>query len=294
MWGLRFLRDACASLATQLISHLKCRLCFYWGVLAREKTFIWSRCVSWVLPRARAHACVCVCVLRSCPHMMLLPCHACVRQQLHVWLQLECVCGLNSVCVFARWNGMHVYRVAERGRVAACRDDGIGKRSLSLRPTAKPAGGATAIYSLSLSLSLCRSLSPSLCLSRSLAGSVFSAQSLFFFFCFLTSECIPFISFCPSRNLFSAVSPPRARRPDVFPPRFLSILFSLCSSFLLLLLVFPDVTWLLSLFTPLTSPISITDKVCVKLEVVTQYWNEKLELKLTNFEFTHLWCRLYV
>lgn len=117
--------------------------------------------------------------------------------------------------------------------------------------------------SLPLSLPLSISLSRRLCFFGSIPS----------FFCFLTPECIPFISFCPSRNLFSALSPPRAYRPDVFPPRFLSVLFSLSSSFLLLLFVFPDVTWLLSLFTPLTPPrpISITDKVCVKLEVVTRY-----------------------
>ena len=148
-------------------------------VSKRENIYLVSVC--FVSASPRAHARVCVCVLRSCPHMMLLPCHACVRQQLHVWLQLECVCGLNSVCVFARWNGMHVYRVAERGRVAACRDDGIGKRSLSLRPTAKPAGGATAIYSLSLSLSLSVTLSlpPSVYLARSPA--LFFQLNPFFF-----------------------------------------------------------------------------------------------------------------
>lgn len=46
---------------------------------------------------------------------------------------------------------------------------------------------------------------------------------------FLTLEYTPFILFYLSHNLFS---------PDVFPPHFLSVLFSLCSSLLLLLFVF--------------------------------------------------------
>lgn len=244
MRGLHFLRDACTALATQLISHLKCRLCFHWGVLARErekKTFIWS----WSL--VSAFLCV---FLRACPRMMLLACSVCVWQQLHVWLQLEYVCCLNSacvcvcvatrLCVFARWNGMHVYRVAERGWVAACRDDGIGKRSLSLRPTAKPAGDAAAISSLSPP-------SPSISLARQLC---FLLSPIFF----LTLEYI-FLSSFPylSRNLFLC-SPRSSRLHLLMFSRLVSYLSCFlcihlsprCVFVFLLLLEFP-------LFTPLTA-----------------------------------------
>lgn len=131
---------------------------------------------------------------------------------------------------------MHVYRVAEQGWVAARRDDGIGKRSLSLHPTAKPAGDTAAISSLS----------PPLALSISLTHTVFCSISFFFF---LTSEYIPFIFFYPSRNLSSALSTHCACSPDVFLPRFLSVLFSLYSSSPLLLFCFLAVTWLLCFHT---------------------------------------------
>lgn len=164
---------------------------------------------------------------------MLLPCRACVRQQLHVWLQLECVCGLISVCVFARWNGMHVYRVAERGRVAACRDDGIGKRSLSLRPTAKPAGGATAIYSLS------PSLPPPVYLARSPA--LFFRLNPFFFFA-SSLRSVSLSSLSSPLVIFSPLSPLRAPTVLMFshhvsyPSCFLCLRLSSCCFLFFLML----------------------------------------------------------
>lgn len=119
-----------------------------------------------------------------------------------------CVCGGGCVCVLVRWNGMHVYRVAERGWVAACRDDGIGKRSLSLRPTAKPAGDAAAISSLSPSLRLPLSLSTS---ARSHFLSHFRVCSFHLFLVIFS---------------LSPLLAPRSPPPDVFSPRFLSVWFS--------------------------------------------------------------------
>lgn len=79
---------------------------------------------------------------------MLLVCSVHVWQQLLVWFEL-CVCETESdACL----KGCRV------GWVEACRDDGIGKLSLSLRPTAKPAEDTAAISSLSASLRLARSL----------------------------------------------------------------------------------------------------------------------------------------
>lgn len=99
-----------------------------------------------------------------CPYLCLLLASICCNNSecsravaaCEVWaLRVVCVCLRNGVglCVIVRWNGLHVYRAAEQGRVAAaCRDDGIGKRSLSLGPTAKSAGDMAAISPLSLSV----------------------------------------------------------------------------------------------------------------------------------------------
>lgn len=174
------------------------------------------------------------------------------------------------VCVFARWNGMHVYRVAERGWVAACRDDGIGKRSLSLWPTAKPAGDATAISSLT----------PVLCLSDSLA--LFSRSFLFF----LIFERAPFIFSYLSRNLFL--------RLCLFSPHFLSALFSLYSS-LPLYFFFFHVFLLLTVPSFHTTNCLLLPSQAECISNRTRYWNERLERKLTNVRIYTPWgCRLCV
>lgn len=136
--------------------------------------------------------------------------------------------------------------------VAACRDDGIGKPSLSLRPTAKPAGDTAAISSLSASLGL----------SRSLAGSLFSAQSLFFLSHFGVRKSDSLSSFFhPSRNLCSA---PRACFPDVFSCHVFCLSCFLCirlSPSCVVFLMFHAVSLLSqTVFLP-------SKTKCVKLEV---------------------------
>lgn len=227
--------------------------------VSRRKTLIWSPCF--------VSALLCV-FWRACPHMMLLACRVYVWQQLRVWLRLECVCGLNSACVagklcasvcvsvFIRWNGMHVYRVAERGWVAACRDDGIGKRSLSLRPTAKPAGDAAAISSLAL---------VSLFLSRPLTA-LFPAP-----FLFLSHFRVhPFHLFLPLSQSFSQLSPLLTQSLLMFSCHVFYLSCFLCihiSSCFFLLSCCQDGP---PLVTPLTTAIPpfISDKVCVKVEQV--------------------------
>ena len=125
-------------------------------------------------------------------------------------------------------------------------------------------------------LSLSLSLSPSLCLSRSLAGSVFFGSIPSFFACSLRSVSLSSLS--APLVIFSPLSPLHAptvlmfSRHVSYPSCFLAFCFSRCY-------VAP-----LSFHTTDSPPppISITDKVCVKLEVVKRHWNEKLELKLTN------------
>lgn len=147
----------------QLISHLSVLGYFFTSASKKKKKFLKSSdVVFFFFEPLPASLCV---IIRVFLHAMLLASSVCVLQQLCVRQSLRCMCGLNSVCVcvrvrdgvglcvIVRWNGMHVYRAAEQGWVAAaCRDDGIGKRSLSLRPTAKSAGDMAAISTFSLSV----------------------------------------------------------------------------------------------------------------------------------------------
>lgn len=79
-----------------------------------------------------------------------------VRWERRVWPQFKCmVAWTGRVCVCVRRLSVCVCRAGwdaclqgcGAGWVAACRDGGIGKRSLSLRPTAKTAGDTTTISS---------------------------------------------------------------------------------------------------------------------------------------------------
>lgn len=117
-----------------------------------------------------------------------------------VWLKVKCVCRLNSACVFLylcvcdremEWDAC--LPGCRAGLVAACRDDGIGKQSLSLHPTAKPAGRATAISSP------CLLLSPSSSLTYWLYFSHLSLQAFFLIF-FLR----PLPASCPLSRHFRA------------------------------------------------------------------------------------------
>ncbi len=135
--------------------------------------------------------------------------------------------------------------------MVACRDDGIGKRILSLCPTAKPAGDTATISSLS----------PFLCLSRSLTSSVFCSFPVFSHF-----RVYFFHLFFTSLLIFSLLSPLLE-----LALLMLSCHISYQSFFVFIFtpvaLCFLVVSWVFSFLITNSAP-SITDKECVKLELV--------------------------
>ena len=204
-------------------------------VSKRENIYLVSVC--FVSASPRAHACVCVCVFwdrvptwcffpvtRVCGNSSMCgsSSSACVA-----WT--PCVCLRDGMgCMFTGLQSGAGWRPAEtmglENGVCLC---------VPLLSQREARQLSTLSLSLSLSLSLCRSLSPSLCLSRSLAGSVFSAQSLFFSFASslrsvsLSSLSAPLVIFSPLSPLHAPAVLMFSRHVS-YPSCFLCVRLSSC------------------------------------------------------------------
>lgn len=227
--------------------------------------------------------CVLVWFLRACPCMMLLACCVYVWQQLCVWLQLQCLFGMNSACM---WPGS-----CEHTCVCVCLRDGMGCMFTGLQSGAgwRPAEtmgleNGVCLCDPLLSQRETPQLSPlsllsCVCLTHSLC---FHVRSFSFSF-----SSAPLSSFPTSLEIsFSACA---FSHHISYQPCFLCIRLSPCIFFffhVFLLLTVPSFHTTNCLLLP-------SQAECISNR--TRYWNERLERKLTNVRIYTPWgCRLCV